>query len=253
MATREELLAATFLQLADTLVDDFDIVELLTRLSDRCVQLLDAAAAGIMIGNARGALQVMAASSENANLLELFQIQNEEGPCLDAFRSGQAVVHANLAAASPWPRFGELAMRAGLPSVHAFPLRVRTHVLGTLNLFLATPGPLSGADVVVAQALTHAATLALLHSEAAQDSQRLTGQLQGALNSRIAIEQAKGALAERAGIGIDEAFCRLRGYARRHNFKLTDIATGVVARTLPDRVLAELGCSDRTTGLPQRT
>lgn len=244
MTTREELLAATFLQLADTLVEDFDVVELLTMLSDRCVELLDAAATGIMLANARGDLQVMAASNEDANVLELFQIQNEEGPCLDAFRSGQPVVHADLGQGSPWPRFGELASSAGLPSVHAFPMRVRSHVLGTLNLFMAAPGPLSDADVVVAQALAHAATLTLLHNEAAEDSQRLTSQLQGALNSRVTIEQAKGAIAERAGIGTDEAFSRLRQYARDHNEKLTAVATGVVARTLPGAVLAELGRSE---------
>jgi len=244
MAGREELLAATFLQLADTLVEDFDVIELLTMLSDRCVELLDAAASGIMVANARGDLQVMAASSEDANLLELFQVQNEEGPCLDAFRSGQPVVHANLAECSPWPRFGELAMSAGLPSVHAFPMRVRTQVLGTLNLFMAVPGPLSPADVVVAQALAHAATLALLHNEAAQDSQRMTAQLQEALNSRVTIEQAKGAIAERAHVGTDEAFSRLRGFARHHNLKLTDVARAVVTRTLPVEVLAELGRAD---------
>ncbi len=240
MATREELLAATFLQLADTLVDDFDVVELLTMLSDRCVELLGAAATGIMVADASGHLQVMAASSEDANLLELFQIQNGEGPCLDAFRSGQPIAHANLGQGSSWPRFGQLAMGAALPSVHAFPMRVRTHVLGTLNLFIATPMPLSDADVVVAQALAHAATLALLHNEAAQDSQRLTAQLHGALNSRVTIEQAKGAIAERAHIGTDEAFVRLRHYARGHNLKLTDVATAVVTRTLPDHVLARL-------------
>src|SRR3984957_12547405 len=121
MAPPEPLPAPTLLQLADTLVEDFDVVELLTMLSDRCVELLDAAASGIMVANARGHLQVMAASSEDANLLELFQIQNEEGPCLDSFRSGSPVVHANLPDGSPWPRFGERAMSAGLPSVHAFP------------------------------------------------------------------------------------------------------------------------------------
>ena len=248
MATREQLLATTFLQLADTLVEDFDVVELLTMLSDRCVELLDAAATGIMVVNVRGDLQVMAASSEDANLLELFQIQNEQGPCLDAFRSGQPVVHANLGAGSPWVRFADMAMTAGLPSVHAFPMRVRTRVLGTLNLFMATSRPLSGPDVEVAQALAHAATLALLHNEAALDSQRLTGQLQGALNSRVTIEQAKGAIAERAQIGTDEAFSRLRGYARHHNLKLTDVATGVVTRSLPDGVLAQLSRSGRQAG-----
>ncbi len=251
MATREELLAATFLQLADTLVEDFDIVELLTMLTDRCVELLDAAASGIMVTNPRGHLQVMAASSEDANLLELFQVQNEEGPCLDAFHSGSAVVHANLADGSPWPRFGELAMSAGLPSVHAFPMRVRTHVVGTLNLFMAAPGPLSDADVLVAQALAHAATLALLHNEAAQDSQRLTAQLQGALNSRVTIEQAKGAIAERAHISTDQSFSRLRDYARQHNLKLTDVAAGVVSRTLPAEVLAELGRRSDHPAVPE--
>jgi GAF domain-containing protein len=160
---------------------------------------------------------------------------------LDIKSQGQPVVNANLAEDSPWPRFAALAMTAGLPSVHAFPMRVRAHVLGTLNLFMAAPRPLSGADVLVAQALAHAATLALLHNEAAHDSQRLTAQLQGALNSRIAIEQAKGVIAERAHIGLDEAFARLRDYARRHNRKLTDVATGVVARNLPDSVLDEIG------------
>jgi hypothetical protein len=244
MATREELLARTFLQLADSLVDDFDVVELLTMLSDRCVELLDATATGIMVADAGGTLQVMAASSEDAKLLELFQIQNEEGPCLDAFRSGQPVVHANLAAGSPWPRFGELAVSAALPSVHAFPMRVRTRVLGSLNLFMASPGLLSDADIVVAQALAHAATLALLHNAAVRDSQRVTAQLEGALNSRITIEQAKGALAERANIGTDEAFARLRHFARDHSLKLTDVATGVVTRTLPAAVLSSLGRSE---------
>jgi GAF domain-containing protein len=240
MATREEVLAATFLQLADTLVDDFDVVEILTMLSDRCVELLDAAATGIMIADGRGDLKVMAASSEDAKLLELFQTQNQEGPCLDAFRWGVPVVHADLAAGSPWPRFAALAMGAALPSVHAFPMRVRDYVLGTLNLFMGTPGPLSDADIAVAQALADAATLALLQNAAAQDGQRLIAQLQGALNSRIAIEQAKGAIAERANISTDKAFSRLRGYARDHNIKLTDVATAVVARTLPVEALAAL-------------
>jgi hypothetical protein len=154
-------------------------------------------------------------------------------------------VYANLGEGSPWPRFAALAMSAGLPSVHAFPMRLRAHVLGTLNLFMAAPGPLFGADVVVAQAFADAATLALLHSEAARDSQRLTAQLQGALNSRITIEQAKGAIAERAHITTDDAFSRLRAYARQHNPKLTDVATAVVTRTIPDAVLSELSRPER--------
>ncbi|MGI8984159.1 MAG: GAF and ANTAR domain-containing protein [Acidimicrobiales bacterium] len=232
MATREELLADTFLQLADTLVDDFDVIELLTMLSGRCVELLDASATGILLADVHRTLHVVAASSEQVNLLELFQIQNEEGPCLDAFRAGVAVVHGDLGAQSPWPRFGRQAIEAGLPSVHAFPMRVRDTVLGTLNLFMAEAGPLSGADVTVAQALAHAATIALLQDRATTDTNRLTAQLQGALNSRVTIEQAKGALAERADIGMDEAFRRLRAYARDHSAKLTEVAETIVARTL---------------------
>jgi GAF domain-containing protein len=234
MASREALLADTFVQLADTLVDDFDVIDLLTMLSQRSVDLLDAAASGILFADVHGRLQVVAASSEQANVLELFQIQNEEGPCMDAFRTGKAVVHGDLSERSPWPRFAPRAIEEGLPSVHAFPMRVRTTVLGTLNLFMDSPGPLSDADVTVAQALAHAATIALLQNRAAMDANRLTAELQGALNSRITIEQAKGAIAERAGVGMDEAFRRLRSYARNHGRKLTDVAEAVVARTLTD-------------------
>ena len=162
MASREELLADTFLQLADTLVEDFDVIELLTMLSGRCVELLDASATGILLADVHRTLHVVAASSEQANLLELFQIQNSEGPCLDAFRTGKAVIHGDLGVDSPWPAFGRRAIEEGLPSVHAFPMRVRDTVLGTLNLFMATAGPLTSADVSVAQALAHAATIALL-------------------------------------------------------------------------------------------
>ncbi len=233
MASREELLADTFLQLADTLVEDFDVIELLTMLSGRCVDLLEAAATGILLADVDRTLHVVAASSERANLLELFQIQNQEGPCLDAFRTGKAVVHGDLGARSPWPRFGRRAIEAGLPSVHAFPMRVRDTVLGTLNLFMAEAGPLTSADVTVAQALAHAATIALLQDRAATDANRLSAQLQGALSSRITIEQAKGTIAERAGVGMDEAFTRLRSYARARNAKLTDVAEALVTRALP--------------------
>jgi GAF domain-containing protein len=234
MASREQLLADTFLKLADTLVDDFDVIDVLTTLSGRCVELLDAAATGILLADTSGDLQVMAASSDAANVLELFQIQNEEGPCLDAFRTGQPVAHGDLRGGSPWPNFGARASGAGFASVHAFPMVVRSNVLGTLNLFMVEARPLDPTDVVIAQALAHAATLALLQNRTMEDRQRLTAQLQGALNSRVTIEQAKGVISEMADIGTDEAFVRLRSYARNHNAKLTEVAAGVVNRTLPD-------------------
>jgi GAF domain-containing protein len=240
VAKRETLLADTFLTLADTLTDDFDVVEVLGTLSRRCVEILDAAATGILLADPKGVLQVMAASSEATNLLELFQVQNEQGPCLDAFRRGEAVTNDDLQVDTPWPEFASLAVASGFLSVHAFPMRVRTQVLGTMNLFMAHPGPLAPDDVQVAQALAHAGTLALLQNQAAADSHRLTAQLQGALNSRITIEQAKGVISELAHVDTDEAFLRLHSFARNHNAKLTEVASRIVRRTLNDAELAEL-------------
>jgi hypothetical protein len=164
---------------------------------------------------------------------------DDEGPCLDAFRQGRVVVHSDLET-SPWPRFGPLAIAAGLRAVHAFPLRLRAQILGTLNLFMADAGELSESDSTAAQALAHAATITLLQHQSANRSQEITAQLQGALNSRIAIEQAKGALAERANTTVDEAFTRLRDYARDHNAKLTDVATAFVSKKLSDEVVSVL-------------
>ena len=224
MAKRETLLADTFLTLADTLVDDFDVIEVLSTLSLRCVEILDASATGVLLADGKGVLQVMAASSEAMNVLELFQVQNEEGPCLDSYRTGRIVTHDDLRRPSPWPRFAVLAVESGFISVHAIPMVVRSSVLGTMNLFRPTPGPLDAADAVVAQALAHAATLTLLQNQAAANAHRLTAQLQGALNSRITIEQAKGVISELAHIDTDEAFVRMHSFARNHNAKLTDVA-----------------------------
>jgi GAF domain-containing protein len=240
VATREELLADTFVELADTLIDDFDVIELLTMLTERCIKLLDAAGTGILLGDHHDSLQMIAASSEQAQLLELFQLQTHEGPCLDCYRSGQPVVHADLTTTNPWPRFGAVALKAGLPSVHAFPMRLRDRVVGTLNLFMAEARPLSAADSAVAQALAHAATIAILQDHAARDTRSTVGQFQHALNSRVAIEQAKGVLSERARISMDEAFARLRTHARSHNLKLSSLAVSIVEHTLPDAQTAEI-------------
>ncbi len=253
MATREEFLAQTFVELADTLVDDFDIIELLTMLSERCVELLDASGTGILLGDAHDTLQMVAASSEQAQLLELFQLQTREGPCLDCYRSGQPVVHPDLATANPWPRFGAVALQAGLPSVHAFPMRLRQEVVGTLNLFMAEARPLSPADTAVAQALAHAASIAILQDHATRESRTTVGQYQHALNSRVAIEQAKGLLSERAGITMDEAFSRLRAHARQHNIKLSTLAASLVERTLPATRVSEIIGSPPVASSPRLT
>jgi GAF domain-containing protein len=232
-ADRQQLAAGTFVELIDTLVDDFDVIDMLTVLTSRCVQLLEAAAAGILLADPSGHLRVMAASTEQIELLELFQVQNQEGPCLDSFRTGEVIVAADLETGSKWPRFAAEAVAAGYPSVCAVPLRLRDAVLGGLNLFMTEPVALSRSDVDLAQALADVASIAILQDQAARDAADRQAGLQHALNSRIAIEQAKGMLAEYGGVDMDEAFNRLRRFARNHNRRLTEVAESLVAGHLP--------------------
>jgi GAF domain-containing protein len=236
-----ERLAAIFVEAADTLVDDFDLLEFLHMLTQRATSLVGAAATGLLMADPRGRLEFMAASDENAKLLELFQLQNEEGPCLEAFTSGHPIINVDLAAATArWPRFAPRATSAGFQSVHAFPMRVRQQVIGALNVFGDTRGgDFTDSDVPVMQALTDVAAIGLLQERMIREGEVLTEQLQGALNSRIAIEQANGAVAQAAGVTVDDAFTAIRRHARDHNRKLTDLAhaittePGLAARILP--------------------
>jgi len=235
---REALLARTFVELADTLVDDFDVVELLTRLADRCVDLLDVAAAGLMLVAPDGDLRVMASSSEAMRVLELFELQAHEGPCLDCHRTGQPVLNQDLAAVNGrWPRFAAEALAAGFHSVHALPLRLRGTVLGALNLFQLEPGEMLQADVDAAQALADVATIAILSHRASLEAQVVNDQLNTALNSRIVIEQAKGMIAERAGLNMEQSFAILRGYARTHNLRLQAVAHHIIDGSLAPTAL----------------
>ena len=239
MRSREERLGRTFVELADTLVDDFDLVDLLVRVSERCVELLDASAAGLLLADGRGGLHLMAATSEATQAVELFQIQNDQGPCIECFRTGAPVLVPDLAAeAARWPGFASVATGAGFRSAHALPLRLRREVLGAFNLYRAETGGLSRADVMAAQALADVATIAILQHQAARRAQELTGQLRAALHSRIAIEQAKGIIAERAGVDMTEAFSRLRHRARSHQRRLSEVALEVVDGTLPSETFS---------------
>jgi transcriptional regulator with GAF, ATPase, and Fis domain len=227
-----ELLSDTFVELTDTMVAGFDVIDFLHRLTDRSVQLLDVSAAGLLLADPRGELRVVAASSEAARLLELFQLQNDEGPCLDCFRSGQSVQAADLAAVAPrWPRFAPAAGQAGFGAVQALPMRLREQVIGALNLFRAGPGAFDPADVRVGQALADVATISLLQERSMRFSDTLNEQLQTALNSRVIIEQAKGKLAERLGLDMDQAFNLLRESARAQNRRLSDLAQAFVDGT----------------------
>lgn len=227
---REAMLARTFVELADTLVADFDVVEILTLLADRCVGALEVDAAGLMLVAPDGDLRVMASSSEAMRLLELFELQSEEGPCLDCYRTGAAVVNQDLATVDGrWPRFAAEALGAGFQSVHALPMRLRGTTIGALNLFKAHPGALEEADVEIAQALADVATIAILQHHAAVESQVVNDQLNNALNTRIVIEQAKGMVAERESLDMEASFARLRLHSRNHNLRLADVAEAVIS------------------------
>jgi transcriptional regulator with GAF, ATPase, and Fis domain len=227
-----ELLSATFVELTDTMVADFDVIDFLHVLTDRSVQLLDVSAAGLLLADPRGPLRVVAASSETVRLLELFQLQNDQGPCLDCFKAGQPVAAADLAAeARRWPRFAPAARRAGFAAVQALPMRLREQVIGALNLFRAAPGPFDPADVRVGQALADVATISLLHERGMRRSDTLNEQLQTALTSRVIIEQAKGKLAERLDLDMDQAFSLLRDSARSRNRRLSDLAQAFIDGT----------------------
>jgi transcriptional regulator with GAF, ATPase, and Fis domain len=224
-----DLLSDTFVELADTMVAEFDVIDFLHLLTDRSVALLGASAAGVMLADPRGELRVAAASSEQAGLLELFQLQNDEGPCLDCFRTGRAVTATDLASPDrPWPRFAEAAARAGFTTVEALPMRLRDQVIGALNLFGAGSAPFDPEDLRIGQALADVATIGLLHERNVRRRETVAEQLQGALNSRVVIEQAKGKLAERLSIDMDRAFKMLRDYARNSNQHLTDVARDFV-------------------------
>ena len=231
--SREATLARTFVELADTLVADFDVVELLTMLTDRCVEVLGVGAAGIMLAAPGSGLRVMASSSETMRVLELFELQAQEGPCLDAYRTGLPVGSHDLAGTDGrWPLFAAEARGAGFRSVQALPMRLRGAVIGALNLFHVEAGEMPQADIEAAQALADVATIAVLQHRAALEAQVLNEQLNHALNSRIVIEQAKGMVAERRSLDMDEAFAALRSYARKQNLRLADVARGVIEGTV---------------------
>jgi transcriptional regulator with GAF, ATPase, and Fis domain len=234
---REARTATTFVQIADTLVDDFDVIDVLTVLTLRCVELFDASAAAILLAGTDGSLHVAAASSEQSRLLELFQIQNDQGPCLDCFATGRIVVEPDLRGATPWPSFATESVRMGFHSVCAIPLRLRDVTLGCLNMFIENAEPLADSEVAVAQALADVASIAMVQDQAARDAAVREGNLQRALTSRIAIEQAKGMIAERAHIDMDAAFARLRAHARNNNRGLTELAEALVAGHVPVEAL----------------
>lgn len=227
--SREATLVRTMVELSDQLVGRFDVVELLTLLADRCVEVFDVSSAGIMLTNNGDGLRVVASSSEEMRMVELFEIQSNEGPCPDAYRTGRPSVNEDLENVNGrWPRFVPVALKAGYRSVHALPMRSHGVTIGALNMFRHDPGTLGADDVVAAQALADVATISILQNKETIQSHVLNEQLQRALESRIVIERATGKLAEKEQLEMDEAFRRMRVYARSHQMMLSEVALSVV-------------------------
>jgi GAF domain-containing protein len=230
---REQLLIATLVELADNLVDNFDVIDVLTMLSDRCVETIDVDAAGVMLASPGGELQFIASSSESMRVLELFQIQADEGPCVDCFKDGLAIVDRALTDPDDrWPRFSPMALALGFNSVHCLPMRLRGRTIGALNLFRTEQGSIDADDIALAKGLADVATIAILQHQTSINAQTLNDQLSKALNSRIIIEQAKGMISQATRCDMDQAFSRLRAHARNRNEGLTDVATSVVVNVL---------------------
>ncbi|MGH9102797.1 MAG: GAF and ANTAR domain-containing protein [Acidimicrobiales bacterium] len=249
MTRRERLVATTLLELAEALVADFDVVDLLGLLARRCVELLSISAAGVVLADEAGYRRVMACSTEQAWLVELLQAQNDQGPCLDCYRGAAPVSADDLGRArGRWPRFAPLALDAGVRAAHALPLRLRGSVLGALGLFANEPRALPGDDALLGRALADMAAISLVHHHAAHDPRGLPVLLEAALHSRSVIEQSQGMLAERHQIDLDEAFTLLRRHSQEHDQRLAATARAIVERLAPARrpVLA------RPTGLPER-
>jgi GAF domain-containing protein len=219
-----------FVETADTLVDEFDVVDFLDRLTAKVAVVSGAAAVGLVLSDDQGRVRFMAASNDSGKMLELLQLQNDEGPCLDCVTAGVPIVNADLAhAADRWPVFAPRAIEAGFQSVHAFPMRLRSQVIGALNIFGTEDSRFEADEIRVVQALADVATIAILHERNLVQAEVLTEQLQGALNSRIVIEQAKGALAHADGISTSEAFALMRSQARSTRTRLVDVAQEVLA------------------------
>jgi GAF domain-containing protein len=231
--SREHRINDAFVTVADTLIADYDVIDLLHTLVEVCASVLDVDGGGLLLADDSGDLQLAASTNEQADFVEIMQLAAGAGPCLDCFSTGVAVSVADIAAeGAQWPDFQAAAKKQGFAGVHATPLRLRGQTLGAMNLFRKQTGVLNAPDAAVAQALADVATIGILQERSIRETTIVTGQLQRALESRVLIEQAKGVLSAMGGMDVDEAFQSLRSYARRNNLTLSAVAEGVTSRTL---------------------
>jgi len=244
---RETDIIRAFVSIADSLVEGFDVIEMLNHLTVQCAELLDIASAGLLLADQHGVLHVVAASSERTRNLEIFQTQRDEGPCLDCFRTGTRVSAPDLRdEVTRWPVFAHAALGSGFASVHAVPMRIVDDVLGTLGLFGTSVGTLNDEDFWLGQALAHVASVALVSANALADKQTVSAQLRHALDSRVTIEQAKGYLAQTLDTEMDLAYDQMRAFAARQGRHLTEVAREVLDRDLaPVAISAGSDVGDR--------
>ncbi|AZM51745.1 RNA-binding protein [Streptomyces sp. WAC 01529] len=234
--SREARITAALIDLADTLVADFDPADFLYRVTEHCMNLLDIGDAGVMLAVGTGPLRLVAATSESVRLVELFELDAKEGPCFTAFHTATPVEHTLLTSPSPlWPRFSARARRSGYAFVYAAPVLLRSQTIGVLNLFRRDPGPMSEADRSLARALADVTAISLLQQTALDHHRTVQSQLQQALDTRTIIEQAKGFLAARHGIDPDTAFQRMRAHARHQQIRIANLARAILdeVETLP--------------------
>ena len=245
MATDPQQITNTLVELADTLVSDYDLAEYLDRLLERSVDVLGANAGGVMLFDRErgsgGGLQLLACTDERTRELELHELQVNQGPCIDSHRLGQPIVAGDLLDAHRWPAFAPVAIDYGYRAVYAFPLRLRSSVIGALNLFRTAPGLVLQEDVRVAQAFADMATIGILQKRAVSEARELAGQLQSALNSRVIIEQAKGIVAESLGCDMDRAYQLIRWFGRNSNRQVRSVAAAIVAGELSPAKLQAAG------------
>lgn len=217
------------MHLADTLTDDYDVIDFLHVLVARCTELVNVDDAGVMLADPAGQLHAVAASTEQVRLLELFEVQNQDGPCLDAYRTGEVVHASDLAQRQrDWPTFAEEALRNGFRSAYSVPMQLRDETIGAINLLSSEVKDLGDDDSRLLTALAQMATIGLLQERRVTAALTEASGLQRALDSRIRIEQAKGVIAERHGTSVDAAFEMIRRHARDHQLGITLLAERIV-------------------------
>lgn len=220
-------------EITDALVQDFDVVDVATQVVTSCAELVGADNVGLLVADAAGQLRLLAATSEEAHVIESFQVEGGDGPCLEAFTTGELVSAGSPGEiAGRWPHFARIAQREGIGAVFAAPLTMRGRPIGSLNVFSEAPGELDADARRKVELLAGLATVALTQAERVRDHATTVQQLQTALTSRVAIEQAKGVLIAATGVDVDEAFARLRAYARANRRRLSEVALDVVERRL---------------------